>query len=329
MKLLQRFNPRHRISFAFDIDGVLKQGKNALPQAIDSLKELEVKRIPYIILTNGGGMLEQEKAEELSSSLQVPISKDQVCLSHSPMKELATQYGHSKVLVIGPDRVREVAKSYGFQNIVMPQDIFNANHHVWPFKKPTNDSGLKMASLDDLHLAAVTMFHDSDDWGRDFQILYDALRSKEGRYMESNLVASRQAIPLYFSNSDLVWRTSFPNLRFAQGSFRQSFAALYQKLSGHPVEYETFGKPTKATFLYAEKMLNSISPPPSYGRTVFMIGDNPQSDIDGANNFGWESVLVTKTGVYREGISDPAHGAKYVFDDVGVAVRSILNERDL
>jgi ribonucleotide monophosphatase NagD (HAD superfamily) len=47
---------------------------------------------------------------------------------------------------------------------------------------------------------------------------------------------------------------------------------------------------------------------------IYMIGDNPASDIRGANRFGWESVLV-KTGVWKED-DDVIHDAKYVVDDV-------------
>jgi len=42
-----------------------------------------------------------------------------------------------------------------------------------------------------------------------------------------------------------------------------------------------------------------------------MIGDNPAGDIKGANQMGWESILV-RTGVYKSGDaldehSKPAH----------------------
>lgn len=37
-------------------------------------------------MTNGGGMFEHEKADELSRLLHVPIDPDQVILSHTPMK---------------------------------------------------------------------------------------------------------------------------------------------------------------------------------------------------------------------------------------------------
>lgn len=76
----------------------------------------------------------------------------------------------------------------------------------------------------------------------------------------------------------------------------------------------TGGKPTKATYDYASSLLASqidhaktggpitLHPSPDkIGRVpgrVYMVGDNPASDIAGANNYGWESILV-QTGVFR------------------------------
>ena len=34
-------------------------------------------------------------------------------------------------------------------------------------------------------------------------------------------------------------------------------------------------------------------------RKIYMVGDNPESDIKGANDNGWESVLL-RTGVYKD-----------------------------
>lgn len=62
---------------------------------------------------------------------------------------------------------------------------------------------------------------------------------------------------------------------------------------------------------------------------VYMIGgglrsitkkltpDNPLSDIWGANDYGWNSILV-RTGVYMGG--EPAHTPNLIADDVAVAV---------
>ena len=60
-------------AFAFDIDGVLMLGKNPIPAAQKALKILQHRKIPYILLTNGGGKLERERTAELSDKLRVPV----------------------------------------------------------------------------------------------------------------------------------------------------------------------------------------------------------------------------------------------------------------
>lgn len=82
------------------------------------------------------------------------------------------------------------------------------------------------------------------------------------------------------------------------------------------------GKPSKATYDYASSLLFSAIAAareghsnvdlhgrtnPSFDGRVYMVGDNPQSDIAGANGFGWESILV-RTGVFRgKDESEAAH----------------------
>jgi ribonucleotide monophosphatase NagD (HAD superfamily) len=56
-----------------------------------------------------------------------------------------------------------------------------------------------------------------------------------------------------------------------------------------------------------------------------MIGDNPDSDIDGANRRGekWVSILV-RTGVFQGGANSDKHAAKYVAQDMEEAVQLIF-----
>ena len=42
-----------------------------------------------------------------------------------------------------------------------------------------------------------------------------------------------------------------------------------------------------------------------------MIGDTPESDIQGANNAGWISILV-RTGIFQDGENDKDYPAAYV-----------------
>lgn len=115
---------------------------------------------------------------------------------------------------------------------------------------------------------------------------------------------------------------------------REQEATSRQYHESLPVlEYKIMGKPYRDTYLYAEgvlcewrkKQLELAGLDQSHGdvKTVYMVGDNPASDIRGANSFlsdkkiKWVSVLV-KTGVYKGGIH--TCNAKVVVEDVLAAV---------
>lgn len=54
-----------------------------------------------------------------------------------------------------------------------------------------------------------------------------------------------------------------------------------------------------------------------------MIGDTPESDIQGANNMGWISILV-KTGIFQGEGNDPKYPASYVVEDLEEAIDLIF-----
>ena len=68
-------------AFAFDIDGVLMLGSNAIPAGARALKRLHEKMIPYILLTNGGGKYECDRVADLSNRLGVNVATPQDSLS--------------------------------------------------------------------------------------------------------------------------------------------------------------------------------------------------------------------------------------------------------
>ncbi|KAJ1552331.1 hypothetical protein HK405_011738 [Cladochytrium tenue] len=198
------------------------------------------------------------------------------------------------------------------------------------------------------------VFHDSQDWGRDIQILCDLLTSDSG-YLWKGLrspTASQQppptaGVPLYFASADFVYGSSFPKPRFAQGAFLHALASVYARLAplhGLPPDLppaRTYGKPHRAAFEFADRALHrrraalwpgglaaagaAAAGKGEEGRppmaACYMVGDNPASDVAGANAYGWRSVL-TRTGVYRGG----PHEAGVVVDNVEDAVRRILKD---
>jgi ribonucleotide monophosphatase NagD (HAD superfamily) len=62
---------------------------------------LYTRQVPFVLLTNGGGVTEAEKASQISEIVGVRIDPKQVILSHSPMQSLAEKYKEKRVLIVG------------------------------------------------------------------------------------------------------------------------------------------------------------------------------------------------------------------------------------
>ncbi|QID86510.1 hypothetical protein GRS66_009142 [Saccharomyces pastorianus] len=338
-----------KIAFAFDIDGVLLRGKKPIPGASDTLKLLNQNKIPYILLTNGGGHSEKARTEFISSQLDVDISPLQIIQSHTPYKTLVNKY--SRILAVGTPSVRKVAEGYGFQDTVHQTDIVRYNRDIAPFSGLSDEQLLEYSrEIPDLttkKFDAVLVFNDPHDWAADLQIILDAINSKNGMLNTLRSEKSgKPSIPIYFSNQDLLWANPYKLNRFGQGAFRLLVRKLYSELNGEPLQDFTLGKPTKLTYDFAhhvlidwEKRLSGTiaqsigqklpllgtKPSVSPFHSVFMVGDNPASDIIGAQNYGWNSCLV-KTGVYKEGDDLKECKPTMIVDNVFDAVTRTLEK---
>ena len=151
-------------------------------------------------------------------------------------------------------------------------------------------------------------------------------------FFSHTVISVSQACLIY------VWGNDFSVARLGQGAFRIALEAVYSKLTGKDLHALTFGKPELSTYEYANGLLQDMLQSsdtdisqPMAPENVWMIGDNPYSDIagtltflnTGANNFGWSSALV-RTGVYRDIEGPPAHKPTLVMDNVEIAVRTIM-----
>ncbi len=57
------------------IDGVLVRSSNPIPGAHEALSYLQSEKIPFILLTNGGGKTEAARVAYLEKKLQIPFAK--------------------------------------------------------------------------------------------------------------------------------------------------------------------------------------------------------------------------------------------------------------
>lgn len=325
------------MAFAFDIDGVLVHGDRLIPEGQRALEilngdnELGIK-IPHIFLTNGSGKPEQARVDQLSKILHQPVNKEQFIQSHTPMRALAEYY--KTVLVVGGEgyRCREVAEEYGFQDIVVPNDIVAWDPTIAPYRVFTDEERATSRPRDfsKVNIEAILVFSDSRDYATDMQIIMDLLRSENGRFgtMAKDPVESR--IPIYFSQGDMLCPTEHPFPRMSQGTFRIGLEAMYRALTGVDLERVVYGKPELATYKYADEVMASwmeqLHGEERLPQNIYMVGDNPASDIIGGNMYGWNTCLV-RTGVFQGGDNDENNPANFgVFVNVLEAVKTAIKK---
>jgi len=306
----------------------------------------------------------------MSELLGVSVSKHQIIMSHTPMQRLAMEHRDHLVLVVGNELTPLIAQAYGFKYAVGPSQFLRREPSIWPHTymngalagkvelcpMPSEDKTeahpFYHSKLTDVR--AIFVFHDGLDWGTELQMVCDALRGETGRVLGAAALNTYPRprdskpppqTPIFFTNPDFVWKNeqSFP--RFGQGAFRMSVEVLYKRLTGHHLHYTEIGKPTALTYSFAQQRLQELADQlalepaatdatmlqqPSTLDRIYMIGDNPASDIRGANRAKgkWVSVLV-ETGVFMrhdEHHNDPDDPAHHIFRDVSRAVDHILTE---
>lgn len=327
-----------KFALAFDIDGVLIRGGKVIPEAIEAMKVLNGDnpygiKVPYIFVTNGGGKTEQERCLQLSQQLQIEVSPGQFICGHTPMREMAEKY-HT-VLVVGGEgeKCRHVAEGYGFKDVCTPGDIIKDNADTTPFRKltPEEYKHSRARNFGETEIEAIFVFADSRDWASDQQIILDLLMSKNGR-LGTRSETFEEGPPVFFSHNDVVWSASHDLTRIGMGALRVSVEAMFKAVTGKDLQTTAFGKPQIGTFEFATRLLqqwrkdtHGIDSPPD---TVYFVGDTPESDIRGTNEYdeysenSWYSILV-RTGVFQEG-TKPRFAPKATVDNVLEAVNHAI-----
>ena len=83
--------------------------------------------------------------------------------------------------------------------------------------------------------------------------------------------------------------------RIGAGMFNMALQTLFTKLNGYPIDFTEYGKPFPSTYKFVESLITQ--------KRCYMIGDNLNTDIKGANGRKNKSekewtTIVVKTGIY-------------------------------
>ncbi|CAK8997749.1 Uncharacterized protein YKR070W, partial [Durusdinium trenchii] len=329
-KCMQR---RNRIGVVLDIDGVVKQGKRAIPGAREALIRLREERVPFIFMTNGGGNTEAQKAAELGELLEFEgICSEQMLLSHTPFRPLAERFRQRRVLLVGSAETAQVARSYGFAvgtMAVRSTQIVKGTEDIFPWPRATCDlPAINVNAPGEPPIEAVLIFYEPADWALELQVITDVLAGGHPLGAEGAGAAALQRAEVYSSNSDFLWQAGYPVPRFGNGAFVCALQELWLKRSGSPLQIQEYGKPYAVQFQAARQLLSQVAKSNEFEQ-IYMIGDNPKADVRGANFAGdpWRSMLVC-TGVYQAGVhsNDPEDTAWRVVPDVSAAVELLLEK---
>lgn len=104
---------------------MLLRSADPLPRAHQALSYLQAHRIPFILLTNGGGKHESERVADLSSRLNVPLDTSMFVQSHTPFADMH-HLKEKTVMVVGgeADKCRKVAEAYGYGGSAIPTWLY-------------------------------------------------------------------------------------------------------------------------------------------------------------------------------------------------------------
>lgn len=294
----------------------------------------------------------------VSERMALDFSEHQFVQSHTPFKDLVPELHDKNILVFGGvgNSIRKVAQSYGFRRVFTPSDIYKTYSDIYPFIELTlehheeHGEPLPLGPDGSFQISAMLVFSSPRDWGLDLQLMTDLMLSDRGMVHTVSPTNGSKDLPnngygvdsphIYWCNPDLTWATTNPNPRVAQGSFRAALQGIWKSQTGldHLPKETLVGKPTEATYLYGERVLREWNVQINGLRarnidTVYMVGDNPPSDIQGANAFQspnglkWKSILV-ETGVYKAG-DEPPFKPDYIVANVLEAVNLVVQETEV
>lgn len=324
-----------------DVDGVIRRGNNPIPFARNAILKFRQHKIPIAIMTNGGGETEAKRARYYSRLLNLPSNEkfhqDEIVLCHSPMKPNLKKYNSSLMVITGNGKIQDVMKSYGYNNFITAEEYAQIFPEIFPFffdikrtkddimktrRKVENRIGRSLATYP--KVSAIIQLADLNKWELNMQLFSDLLISPDGipgKVLPKN---SPQKVDYHLACLDLLYMDRFTIPRFACGSFFFCLQYLFKKKYGREIKFYDYGKPSPIIYNFAKKEILKRN---RKVNSFYMIGDNPEVDIKGANKSGFHSILV-RTGIFK-GENSKLFPANKVVNNVNDAADYIISRKGM
>ncbi|XP_027323758.2 haloacid dehalogenase-like hydrolase domain-containing 5 isoform X1 [Anas platyrhynchos] len=275
--------------FLFDIDGVLVRGKTPIPAAKSAFQKLVNSQgqflVPVVFVTNAGNCLRQKKADQLSHILGVPVSQDQVMMSHSPLR-MFKRYHEKCVLVSGQGPLLDIAQDLGFSQPITIETLREKYPLLDVVDHDRTPDVLYPSAVELPKIEAVVLFGEPVRWETNLQLIIDVLLTSGypgNPYHHENY----PHIPVLACNMDLMWVAEAQSPRFGHGTFMVCLENIYKKITGKDLKYEALmGKPSELTYQYAEYLIRTQAAERQWKQpiqTLYAVGDNLMTDVYGAN----------------------------------------------
>ncbi|NXK52209.1 HDHD5 hydrolase, partial [Chauna torquata] len=282
--------------FLFDIDGVLVRGKTPIPAAKTAFRKLVNSQgqflVPVVFVTNAGNCLRQKKADQLSHILGVPISQDQVMMSHSPLR-MFKRYHEKCVLVSGQGPLLDIAQDLGFSQPITIETLRE--------KYPLLDVVDHDRTPDVLVSLSVVLFGEPVRWETNLQLIIDVLLTSGypgNPYHHENY----PHIPVLACNMDLMWVAEAQSPRFGHGTFMVCLENIYKKITGKDLKYEALmGKPSELTYQYAEYLIRAQAAERQWKQpiqTLYAVGGSATLSQDDETGNSWENELASAAATH-------------------------------
>ncbi|NXU70910.1 HDHD5 hydrolase, partial [Oreotrochilus melanogaster] len=288
--------------FLFDIDGVLVRGKTPIPAAKTAFQKLVNSQgqflVPVVFVTNAGNCLRQKKADQLSHLLGVPISQDQVMMSHSPLR-MFKRYHEKCVLVSGQGPLLDIAQDLGFCQPITIETL-REKHPLLDVVDHDRRPKVLVSEYFWFQILSVVLFGEPVRWETNLQLIIDVLLTSGypgNPYHQENY----PHIPVLACNMDLMWVAEAQSPRFGHGTFMVCLENIYKKITGKDLKYEALmGKPSKLTYQYAEYLIRAQAAARQWTQpiqTLYAVGGSSLSQDDEIDT-SWENELASSAAAH-------------------------------